>query len=173
MRMLLMMIMVVVFAGLATYLAVGQPRLLITAAPLMPQSGPDAERVAALQAQLQGADQAQVEGTIAGMVAGLRARLQAEGGSAEEWDRLVRSYATLQDLDGLSFALQGLLALEPENPQALLLAGQVAAQKGNRTEAQHFFMRLLPLIDPEHPRFEQIRTLIETFDQAGSADAAN
>jgi hypothetical protein len=27
-------------------------------------------------------------------------------------------------------------------------------------------MRLLPLIDPDHPRFEQIRTLIETFDQA-------
>ena len=164
MRMVLMMLLVVFFAGLATYLAIGNPRLLVTAAPV--QQGPDPARVAALQAQLQGADQAQVQDTIAGMVAGLRSRLETEGGSADEWDRLVRSYATLQDLDGLEFALNGLLGLEPENPQALLLAGQVAAQQGDRPAAKAFFMRLLPLIDPEHPRFEQIRTLIETFDQA-------
>lgn len=170
MRMVLMMLLVVFFAGLATYLAIGNPRLLVTAAPV--QQGPDPERVAALQAQLQNADQTQVQETIAGMVAGLRSRLETEGGSVDEWDRLVRSYATLQDLEGLEFALNGLLALEPENPQALLLAGQVAAQKGDRLAAQQFFRRLLPLIDPEHPRFEQIRTLIETFDQPTEPTAA-
>jgi len=168
MRMVFMMALVVIFAGLATYMAIGNPRLLVTSAPLAapPQQGPDPDRVAALQAQLQDADQDQVRDTIAGMVAGLRSRLETEGGTAEEWDRLIRSYATLEDVGGLSFALSGLLDLEPENPQALLLAGQVAAQQGNRAQAKAFFMRLLPLIDPDHPRFEQIRTLIETFDQA-------
>ena len=50
MRMVLMMLLVVFFAGLATYLAIGNPRLLVTAAPV--QQGPDPERVAALQACL-------------------------------------------------------------------------------------------------------------------------
>lgn len=171
MRMVVMMLLVVLFAGLATYMAIGNPRLLLAAAPV--QQGPDPDRVAALQAQLQGADEAQVQQTIAGMVAGLRSRLESEGGSADEWDRLVRSYATLQDLDGLAFALGGLLDLEPENPQALLMAGQVAAQQGDRGAAKAFFMRLLPLIDPDHPRFEQIRTLIETFDQPDNPDTSN
>lgn len=164
MRMVVMMLLVVLFAGLATYLMIGNPRLLLATAPV--QQGPDPERVAALQAQLQDADAAQVQETIARMVAGLRSRLENEGGAVDEWDRLVRSYATLQDLEGLEFALNGLLALEPENPQALLLAGQVAAQQGDRAAAQQFFLRLLTLIDPEHPRFEQIRTLIESFDQS-------
>jgi len=172
MRMVFLMALVVIFAGLATYLAIGNPRLLISSAPMAPQ-GPDPDRVAALQAQLQGANEDQVRGTIEGMVAGLRSRLETEGGTVDEWDRLIRSYATLEDVEGLSFALGGLLDLEPENPQALLLAGQVAAQQGDRVQAKAFFMRLLPLIDPEHPRFEQIQTLIQTFDQADPATPSN
>lgn len=182
MRVLVLLGLVVLFSGLATYMAVGHPRLLVSVAPQAapagePQAGegagPDPEQVAALQRQLQDVDQAQVQDTIAGMVANLRTRLEVGGGSAEEWDRLVRSYATLQDLDGLTFALNGLLNLQPENPQALLLAGQVAAQQGDRSAAKAFFMRLLHLIDPDHPRFEQIRTLIESFDQTEPDDTEN
>jgi cytochrome c-type biogenesis protein CcmH len=36
---------------------------------------------------------------IAGMVAGLASRLEAQGGSAEEWARLMRSYAVLGQRD--------------------------------------------------------------------------
>jgi len=176
-RTLGLMVIAVLFTGLATYMTVGNPRLLVTEVPKMAPQGdsraPDPNRVAALAEQMQGADQAQVEGTIAGMVAGLRARLEAEGGTAAEWDRLVRSYATLEDINGLAFAVEGLLGVDPQNPQALILAGQIATERGDRAGAKAYFMRLLPLIDPEHPRFEQIRSLIETFDADESTSSEN
>jgi len=167
MRTLILIAIAVLAVGLATYMTQGTPRLLVSAPEQQSeqQTGPTADRVAALQGQLDGASEEQVQGTIEGMVANLRFRLEDEGGSAEEWDRLVRSYATLQDIDGLRFALNGLLAIEPENAQALLLAGQAASQDGDRSAAKGFFQRLLPLIDPEHPRFEQIKALIEGYDE--------
>jgi cytochrome c-type biogenesis protein CcmH len=36
---------------------------------------------------------------IAGMVSGLASRLEAQGGSADEWARLIRSYAVLGQRD--------------------------------------------------------------------------
>lgn len=162
MRNFYLLLFVALTAGLGTYLSLGSPSLLFSPPPQ--QTGPSADRVAALQSQLAGAGEDQVQATIQGMVAGLRNRLESEGGTVEEWDRLVRSYANLQDLDGIRFALDGLLGVSPDDPQALLLAGQAAAQAGERTQAKAYFERLLPLIDPEHPRFEQIKALIEGFD---------
>ena len=66
------------------------------------------------------------------MVAGLRQRLEQDGGSVEEWERLARSYANLQDLEGLRFALNGLLNLQPEDPRLLMLAAQAAAEVEKR-----------------------------------------
>ena len=180
MRSLILMLLGVLAAGTATFLSIGEPRLLFTSAPVQPQpapsaplSGPAPEAVAALSAQLDEAAPEQVQATIQAMVSGLRTRLEEQGGSASEWDRLVRSYATLEDLDGLRFALDGLLALEPENAQALILAGQAAAEAGERRLAKGYFQRLIPLIDPEHPRFEQIKALIDTFDQPAEDPAPN
>ena len=168
MRSLLLMAFAVVLIGAGLYLSLGQPRLLFQPAPLMDRglSGnvPDPDRVAALSEQLSGANDADRQAAIEGMVAGLRQRLEQDGGSAEEWERLARSYANLQDLEGLRFALDGLLQLQPEDPRLLMLAAQAAAEAGDRAAAGELFRRLLPLIDPDHPRYGEIRDLIEGFD---------
>jgi cytochrome c-type biogenesis protein CcmH len=53
------------------------------------------EGLAAATAGLSGDSSAPDEGAIAGMVDGLAARLAAEGGTLEEWTRLVRSRLVL------------------------------------------------------------------------------
>jgi cytochrome c-type biogenesis protein CcmH len=40
------------------------------------------------------------------------------------------------------------LKLEPENPQALLLAGVAAMQTGKRLEAAAYWEKLLPMVEP-------------------------
>ncbi|MBL6771751.1 MAG: hypothetical protein ISQ28_00940 [Alphaproteobacteria bacterium] len=168
MRSLLLMAFAVVLIGAGLYLSLGQPRLLFQPAPLMDRgmsgNAPDPDRVAALSEQLSGVSDADRQAAIEGMVAGLRQRLEQDGGSAEEWERLARSYANLQDLEGLRFALDGLLQLQPEDPRLLMLAAQAAAEAGDRVAAAVLFRRLLPLIDPDHPRYGEIRDLIEGFD---------
>ncbi len=179
MRSLILMVAAVVLVGLGLYLSLGQPALLLGPAPIVSEtaiasreSGPDPEQVAALSGQLSDASAADRQAIIEGMVAGLRQRLETEGGSAEEWERLARSAAILQDLDGLRFALDGLLVLTPEDPRLLMLAGQAAAESGDRRAAQAIFRRLLPLIDPDHPRYAEIRVLIEGFDASEPAQSA-
>ena len=173
MRSLSLMAFAVVLIGVGLYLSLGQPRLLFQPAPTMDAAlagnGPDPDRVAALSEQLSGASDADRQAAIQGMVAGLRQRLEQDGGSVEEWERLARSYANLQDLEGLRFALNGLLNLQPEDPRLLMLAAQAAAEAGDRAAAGVLFRRLLPLIDPEHPRYGEIRDLIEGFDAADPA----
>ena len=167
MRSLSLMAFAVVLIGVGLYLSLGQPRLLFQPAPTMDaatSNGPDPDRVAALSEQLSGASDADRQVAIQEMVAGLRQRLEQDGGSVEEWERLARSYANLQDLEGLRFALNGLLNLQPEDPRLLMLAAQAAAEAGDRAAAGELFRRLLPLIDPEHPRYGEIRDLIEGFD---------
>lgn len=173
MRNLLLLLMATLALGLGTYLSLGTPALLLRQPPQ--QTGPSTDQVAALQRQLSdaSASDADVQATIRAMVDGLRSRLEAQDGTVEEWDRLVRSYATLEDLDGLRFALDGLLRLKPDDPQALLLAGQAAARAGDRRIAKAYFERLLPLIDPEHPRFEQIKALIQGFDAENGDSLGN
>ena len=173
MRSLSLMAFAVVLIGVGLYLSLGQPRLLFQPAPTMDAAlagnGPDPDRVAALSEQLSGASDADRQAAIQGMVAGLRQRLEQDGGSVEEWERLARSYANLQDLEGLRFALNGLLNLQPEDPRLLMLAAQAAAEAGDRAAAGKLFRRLLPLIDPEHPRYGEIRDLIDGFDAADPA----
>lgn len=173
MRNLLLLLIATLALGLGTYLSLGTPALLLRQPPQ--QTGPSTDQVAALQRQLSdvSASDADVQATIRAMVDGLRSRLEAQDGTVEEWDRLVRSYATLEDLDGLRFALDGLLRLKPDDPQALLLAGQAAARAGDRRIAKAYFERLLPLIDPEHPRFEQIKALIQGFDAENGDSLGN
>ncbi|MCC5977549.1 MAG: c-type cytochrome biogenesis protein CcmI [Salinarimonas sp.] len=72
---------------------------------LLADSAPDAPWVEVVRrriANLEGADAPPADagdaagaGAIAGMVSGLAERLASEGGSADEWGRLVRSYAVL------------------------------------------------------------------------------
>lgn len=65
------------------------------AAPSAPAPGPTSEDIAAAQ-QMSPEDRADM---IAGMVARLEDRLTTEGGTAEEWLRLIRSYTQLERLE--------------------------------------------------------------------------
>jgi cytochrome c-type biogenesis protein CcmH len=66
---------------------------------------------------------------IRSMVAGLAARLKQQGGSVEEWGRLIRSYAVLGEVDKARAALaDGRAALPDEASRASLL--QVAQAMG-------------------------------------------
>ena len=68
------------------------------------------------------------------MVAGLAARLHQGGGSAEEWARLVRSYAVLGDTEAARSALaEALKALTDEGSRAKLL--EVARASGLEDKA--------------------------------------
>jgi cytochrome c-type biogenesis protein CcmH len=64
-------------------------------APWIPAVKEQVERLASASAAAAAAQP--TRDAIAGMVEGLAARLDAEGGSAEEWERLLRSYAVLGD----------------------------------------------------------------------------
>jgi cytochrome c-type biogenesis protein CcmH len=75
---------------------------------LLASSPPDAPWTAAVQEQLARLGQpAEAPGreAIAGMVAGLAARLEAQGGTAEEWTRLLRAYAVLGEREKAQAAL--------------------------------------------------------------------
>lgn len=66
-------------------------------------------------AENDGVDKAALEQAemIRGMVEGLSARLHADGGSIEDWSRLVRSYIVLGDLPNAQAAYDGAVAAYP------------------------------------------------------------
>lgn len=67
-----------------------------------PAPGPDAAAVDAAE-NMDAADRAAM---IEGMVSGLDARLRREGGSVEEWSRLIRAYEVLGDRDASEEAVR-------------------------------------------------------------------
>jgi cytochrome c-type biogenesis protein CcmH len=88
-------------------------------------AGPASGEAAAIAGLPQGAQSA----VIRQMVEGLAARLKQQGGSAQEWARLVRSYAVLGDSEKAGVALaEARAALPDEASRATLL--QVARASG-------------------------------------------
>ena len=67
---------------------------------------------------------------IVGMVEGLAERLQTEGGTAEEWNRLIRAYMVLGDRNQAETALASALAAHAESPEQLSLIKDAAGQLG-------------------------------------------
>ncbi|MBM1174852.1 c-type cytochrome biogenesis protein CcmI [Microvirga arabica] len=72
---------------------------------------------------------------IAGMVAGLASRLEAQGGSAEEWTRLMRSYAVLGQRDKAADAAKRARAALAQDAEALKTI-DLMAQELKLTDAQ-------------------------------------
>jgi cytochrome c-type biogenesis protein CcmH len=72
---------------------------------------------------------------IAGMVTGLASRLEAQGGSAEEWARLMRSYAVLGQRDKAADAAKRARAALAQDAEALR-AIDAMAQELKLTDAQ-------------------------------------
>jgi cytochrome c-type biogenesis protein CcmH len=72
---------------------------------------------------------------IAGMVAGLASRLEAQGGSAEEWARLMRSYAVLGQRDKATDAAKRAREALAQDTEALKTIDSMA-QELKLTDAQ-------------------------------------
>jgi cytochrome c-type biogenesis protein CcmH len=95
---------------------------------LAPSGASQASAIAALPAEAQ-------NDAIRSMVEGLAARLKQQGGSAEEWARLVRSYAVLGDADKARAALaEASAAMQDEGSRAKLL--ETARAAGIEEKAQ-------------------------------------
>ena len=85
--------------------------------------GPTSEDIAA-------ADELSAEDRMAmieGMVQRLADRLAEQGGSAEEWGRLMSSYATLNQTEKAQAAFEAALGAYPEGPEADALRGHAAS----------------------------------------------
>ncbi|WP_434052685.1 MAG: c-type cytochrome biogenesis protein CcmI [Roseibium sp.] len=91
-----------------------------------PLSGPTAEDVAASQEMSAGDRQAM----ISGMVAGLAERLADEGGSADEWSRLIRAYMVLGEPQKARNALAAAEAAYAGKPEDLSRIKDTASSLG-------------------------------------------
>lgn len=110
------------------------PQVAAAAGMAMPEpdaglNGPDQAAVAAA-ADLSGIER---NAMIAGMVAGLSARLDRDGGSAEEWSQLIRSYGVLGQTGQAAAAWERSKAAFAADPVALalLLAAAQTAEVAN------------------------------------------
>lgn len=100
------------------------PQASATVAPTMP--GPDAAAVEAAQ-EMSEEDRAEM---IRGMVAGLADRLATEGGSAEEWARLISAYGVLGELAQAQVIYEEALQVFAASPEALALIRAGAENAG-------------------------------------------
>lgn len=88
--------------------------------------GPSQEEVSA--ASEMAADDRQA--MIAGMVAGLAERLSTEGGSVDEWNRLIRAYMVLGKKQDAEKALEEALSAYADKPEDLSMIKDAASQLG-------------------------------------------
>ncbi|MCV0425362.1 MAG: c-type cytochrome biogenesis protein CcmI [Roseibium sp.] len=88
--------------------------------------GPSTEDIAAAQ-DMDAADRQQM---ISGMVSGLAERLEADGGSPEEWNRLIRAYMVLGEKQKAETALADAQAAYADKPEQLSLIKDAASQLG-------------------------------------------
>lgn len=103
--------------------------------------------------------------------------LKLEGDSAE-------TYAALADTSGLkangqitdqamSFAIKA-LGLNPNNRQALWLAGLGSAQRSNMADARQYWGNLVPLLDSVPQQQQELRDIIaQSFQEAGEQQATS
>jgi cytochrome c-type biogenesis protein CcmH len=95
-------------------------------APPAPSRGPSAEQAAAAEDM----DPEARAAMIRGMVEGLRERLEAEGGTAEEWAQLVNALAVVGDREGALAALAAGRAAHEGDAAGLASLATVARQVG-------------------------------------------
>ncbi|MGP9819672.1 c-type cytochrome biogenesis protein CcmI [Salinarimonas sp. NSM] len=109
---------------------VGERLVAVGGAPIErrpPFAGAPGSEAGAALAALPEADRL---AAIGGMVEGLAARLKEEGGSADEWVRLLRSYAVLGDRDRAQIALGEARAALAGDPAAVATLDAAAAEMG-------------------------------------------
>jgi cytochrome c-type biogenesis protein CcmH len=183
-------------AALGLYLQVGDPRAAATLAQAQPDThagkGIDADAMVARLAERLQQTPDDLEGWMVlarsrevqedfdaasqayGRAAELAARQQAP---VELQARLLADRADALasarggSLDGpVQAALDAALALHPDQPKALALAGTAAARRGDRDAARRHWQRLLPLLEPDSDIALRLQNDIAGLD--GGAPAA-
>ena len=96
------------------------------APPALPLRGPSQQDVAASQEMSADDRQSMIEG----MVAGLADRLETQGGSAQEWNQLIRAYMVLGERGKAENALASAQAAFESAPEDLSRINETASQLG-------------------------------------------
>ena len=94
--------------------------------PVAELGGPSTDDIAAAQEM----DAGDRQTMISGMVSGLAERLKADGGTPEEWNRLIRAYVVLGERQKAETALTDAQAAYADKPEQLSLIKDAASQLG-------------------------------------------
>jgi cytochrome c-type biogenesis protein CcmH len=103
---------------------------------------------------------------IRGMVDGLAARLKDQPNDVRGWQMLARSYGVLNETEKAAEAYAQVLALAPEDPDALFFLGDAALKKGDKNQAAEYWTRLLPLLEPGSAEHTMVRDQLESLKSA-------
>ena len=90
----------------------------------------------------------QQEEMIRGMVGGLAERLKDRPDDLQGWQMLARSYGVLGERAKAAEAYDRVLALAPNDPDALFFLGEAALEGGDPDEAAEYWTRLLTQLAP-------------------------
>ena len=85
---------------------------------------------------------------IRGMVGGLAERLEDEPDNLQGWQMLARSYGVLGERAKAAEAYGRVLALAPDDPDALFFLGEAALEAGDAAQATAYWTRLLAQLAP-------------------------
>ena len=90
----------------------------------------------------------QQEEMIRGMVGGLAERLEDRPDDLQGWQMLARSYGVLGERAKAAEAYDRVLALAPDDPDALFFLGEAALEAGDSAQAAAYWTRLLAQLAP-------------------------
>jgi cytochrome c-type biogenesis protein CcmH len=101
---------------------------------------------------------------IEGMVAQLADRLKASPDDVAGWRRLARAYDVLGRADEAQRAHERVLALAPNDPDALWSLGQYAKMRGDRAAARRRWQALERVLPANAPERAQVRAALESLN---------
>lgn len=119
--------------------------------------GPSQDDMAAAQSMTPSEQQ----DMIRGMVEGLAARLQDEPDDLRGWQMLARSYGVLEEPDKAARAYDRVLALAPNDPDALFFLGEAALKDGDKAQAETYWTKLLTQLAPGSAEHSMVRQRLE------------
>ena len=151
-------------AALATELGL-DPAAVLPAPSAATAEGPRGPSQADVEAARDMTPEQQLE-TIRGMVEGLAARLKDQPNDLRGWQMLARSYGVLNETEKAADAYARVLALAPEDPDALFFLGDAALKNGDKDRAAEYWTRLLPLLPPGSEEHTMIRDQLDRLKSA-------
>jgi cytochrome c-type biogenesis protein CcmH len=151
-------------AALATELGL-DPAAVLPAPSAATAEGPRGPGQADVEAARDMTPEQQLE-TIRGMVEGLAARLKDRPDDLRGWQMLARSYGVLNETEKAAEAYARVLALAPEDPDALFFLGDAALKNGDKDQAAEYWTRLLLLLEPGSEEHTMVRNRLDSLKSA-------